>query len=135
MNLLKHSPDTLKVCLSDDDRRNIRGCIRECDDKLTNSEALDRTGVDREYLFSIVKYFGKEHPHGIMDCRCPSPTLILVKVNDEEYHLSMSMQDAELIVKCLETALQVIPDWETHILLGVDPYEIKDLLAQFRNIL
>jgi hypothetical protein len=47
----------------------------------------------------------------------------------------MSMQDARVIVKSLETALKVIPDWEFHILLGVYPNEIKDLLAQFRKIL
>jgi hypothetical protein len=114
---------------------SIYGCVRESGDRSTDSEALDRTGVDRSYLFRIVKYLGAIKSHGTTDYRCPSPTLTLVKVNEDEYHLTMSMQDTRLIVKCLETGLQVIPGWETHILLGVDPYEIKDLLAQFRKML
>jgi hypothetical protein len=47
----------------------------------------------------------------------------------------MAREDAKLISKCLEIALRVVPGWEFHILLGVYPSEVKDLLKQFHKIL
>ena len=135
MNIFRRNDGTINAILTDDDRRGIRGCIRETSDKLKNPDILDQTGVNRAYLDSIVDYFGAVRNQDNTDTRCQSPTLTLVKINEEEYHLTMSMDDAKLIGKCLEIALRVVPDWEFHILLGVYPSEVKDLLEQFHKIL
>ena len=135
MNILEHSSSALKAMLNKDEWRGIHGCIRETNDKLKSPDILDQTGVNRAYLDSIVDYFGAVRNQDNTDTRCQSPTLTLVKINEEEYHLTMSMDDAKFIGKCLEIALRVVPNWEFHILLGVHPYEVKDLLAQFHKIL
>jgi hypothetical protein len=135
MNLLERSSSTIKAMLSDDDRSGIRGCIWATWEKLKDHDILDQTGVDQSYLTSILGYFRAVRDQGNTDDRCQSPTLILIKVNEEEYHLTMSREDAKLISKCLEIALHVVPDWEFHILLGVHPYEVRDLLTQFHKLL
>lgn len=135
MNILEHSSSTIKATLNKDEWFGIYGCIRETSDKLKSPDILDQTGVNRAYLDSIVDYFGEVKDQGNTDTRCQSPTLTLVKINEEEYHLTLSREDAKLIGKCLEIALRVVPDWEFHILLGVYPSEVKDLLEQFHKIL
>ena len=135
MNIFRCNDGAISAILTDDDRRGIRGCIRETSDKLKSPDILDQTGVNRAYLDSIVDYFGAVRGQGNTDTRCQSLTLTLVNINEEEYHLTMAREDAKLISKCLEIALRVVPGWEFHILLGVYPSEVKDLLKQFHKIL
>ncbi len=135
MNILEHSSSAIKATLSDDDRCGIRGCIWATWEKLKDQEILDQTVVDQAYLTSILEYFRAVRDQVNTNCRCQSPTLTLVKINEEEYHLTLSREDAKLIGKCLEIALRVVPNWEFHILLGVYPSEVKDLLEQFHKIL
>ncbi len=72
---------------------------------------------------------------GVTDYRCLSKTLSLTKISEDEYHLTVAPRDLDLIVRCLETALQVIENWEFHIILGAFPDQVRVLLKQFRSVL
>jgi hypothetical protein len=135
MNISKDSDSTFKVILTNVERAGIYGCIWQTRGRLSDSECLKRIGVDRKYLISIVDYIAEVRDKGATDYRCLSRTLSLIKISGDEYHLIVSPRDIELIVRCLEAGLQVIPNWEFHILLGVFPDQVRVLLKQFRSIL
>jgi hypothetical protein len=135
MNISKYIGNTIEIILTKSERRGIHGCIRESWSGSSDSETLAWVGIDRAYLYSIMKYLGDVISHGITEYRCQSPTLTLVKISDDEYRLTLSPQDMRLIIRCMETALHRVPDWEFHLLLGVYPKDIRELLEQFQKIL
>jgi len=135
MNISKYGGNTIEAMLTKRERRGIHGCVRESWAGSSDSETLVWVGVDRACLYSIMKYLGEVISHGSTEYRSQSPTLIFVKIGDDEYRLTMSPGDAKLIVRCMETALCRVPEWEFHLLMGVYPKEIKELLKQFQKIL
>ncbi len=135
MNITKYSDGTFKIILTDDDRSGIYGCIWQTRGRLSDPECLKRIGVDRNYLISIVDYIGEVRDKGVTDYHCPSKTFSLTKISENEYHLTVAPRDLDLIVRCLETALKVIPKWEFHIYLGAFPDQVRVLLKQFRSVL
>jgi hypothetical protein len=135
MNISKYGGNTIEAMLTKRERRGIHGCVRESWEKLSDSEMSAQLGIDQEYLYSVTKYLGEVISHGSTEYRSQSPTLIFVEIGDDEYRLTMSPGDARLIVRCMETALRRVPEWEFHLLMGVYPKEIKELLKQFQKIL
>ena len=134
MKRLEHSNIPLKTMLDLHEWLGIYGCIRETRNRTIDSYITEKIGADRAHLYSIVKYFQAVRHDRDPDLRSQSPTLALVKIHEDEYHLTMSPEDAKIIGKCLKIALRKVPDWEFHILLGVYPYEIKDLLKKLKKI-
>ena len=134
MKLLENANTSIKIMLNLSEWLGIYGCIRETRSRTTDSYVMEKIGADRPYIYSIVKYFQAVHHDRDPDLRSQSPTLTLIKIHEEEYHLTMSPDDAKIIGKCLEIALRKVPDWEFHILLGVDSCQAKDLLSQFNKI-
>ncbi len=135
MELSRSSDNTLKAILTRKDWLGIQGCIRETHSRLSDSQARSRIGLDRNDIDNLFHYFLYVRRNGNPDLLRQSPTLLLSKINEDEYHLTLSHREGDVIVKCLETALQLVPNREFQTLLGVYPMEATDLLEQFRGML
>ena len=135
MKVAKHSSSEIAVILTNYERHGIRACILESWEALSDSEISAQLGVDRGYLRSVIRYLGEDISYGANEGRSQSPTLTLIKIKDDEYHLIMSQQDVRLIIQCMETALRRVAHWEFHLRTSVYPKEIKELLEKFQKLL